>query len=135
MTPKELLQTRFARLAAGDFAGLFATYHPEAPFLRQFPDRSSYVEFARQQLSSIRVHSWEDHGSRILEEHRREHLLVMQLEVDGQRQYFYELALLLRTEDGWRYHSAQKLSAEDCPGGPDVVDFALFDTISEKIRF
>ena len=59
----------------------------------------------------------------------------MEIAVGDGRQYFYELALLRKTADGWRYHSAQKLSGEDYSGPPEQLDFCHFDSIAQKIRF
>jgi len=133
--PEEVLTARFHYLQTGDYARLFASYHPESPFLSQFSDRGAYLRFAEQQLSRINVVNWQALGSRILAANRVEQLLVMQLEVDGKEQYFFELALLVKTGAGWRYHSAQKLSEEDYSGPPEQLDFHHFDHAMQKIRY
>ncbi len=135
MTAEQLLATRFAALTAGDFAAVYDSYHQDSPFLQQFSSRGNYLRFARQNLGAIQVKSWRDLQFRQLADHRQEHLLVMELEVDGTSQYFYELALVIETEAGWRYHSAQKLSAEDYTGPPEQIRFAHFDRIEQKIRY
>jgi len=135
MTAVDLLTRRFTALQRGDFATVYTTYHPEAPFLRQFADRTSYQRFAEQQLSAIEVVSWRSLRQREIDAAQQEHLLVMELAVAGARQYFYELALLLRTAAGWRYHSAQKLSAEDYAGPPEAIDFVHFDQADERLRY
>ncbi len=135
MTAEELLEQRFAALASGDFKAVYATYHKESPFIQQFSDCSTYVRFAQQQLASIEVESWQALHTRQLDDQRQEYLLVMELALDGARQYFYELALLIDTEEGWRYHSAQKLGIEDYPGPPDQIQFSHFDQVVQKIRY
>lgn len=134
-SPAELINARFRALQAGDYAQLYASYHPESPFLQQFPECSAYVRFARQQLSAIKVVSWQALASRELAADRLEQLLAMEVAVDGQTQMFYELALLVKTGAGWRYHSAQKLSGEDYPGPPEQIDFHHFDIATQKIRY
>lgn len=135
MSALDLLSRRFAALAVGDFAAVYASYCEDAPFLQQFSDRGTYLRFARQQLAQIEVQSWRSLRQRVCGKGREEHLLVMTLAVDGRTHYFYELALLIETPQGWRYHSAQKLSAEDYAGPPEQIDFRHFDAVSEKIRF
>jgi SEC-C motif-containing protein len=135
MTPGQLLAARFAALADGDFAVVYATYHQDSPFIKQFAGRSNYIRFAEQNLSEISVLHWQVLCCRELDAQRQEHLLVMELEVDGCRQYLYELALLIENDDGWRYHSAQKLAAEDYSGPPEQIQFAHFDQVEQKIRY
>ena len=62
-------------------------------------------------------------------------ICALRFESGGTVQTLYELALLMPTEAGWRYHSAQKLSAEDYQGEFAALDFVHFDQQSTKIRF
>jgi SEC-C motif domain protein len=133
-SPEALLTLRFQALAEGDFATLYASYQEGAPLLQQFADRAAYLRFSEQQLRQVRVVGWQMLGRRQLAADRLEQLLAMEITVGGQRQFFYELALLVRTAAGWRYHSAQKLSEEDYPGTPDEIDFCHFDQAPVKIR-
>jgi len=134
-SPEELISLRFQALASGDFEQLYASYHPESPFLSQFADRSSYVRFAREQLSGINLISWQALGCRFLPGNRVEQLLVMELAAEGGGQFLFELALLVKTGAGWRYHSAQKLNSDDYLGPPEQIDFQHFDTAPQKIRY
>jgi len=135
MTAEEFLSKRFDALASGDFKSVYGTFHKESPFIQQFSDRGTYVRFAQQQLAAIEVKNWQSLGKRQLDGQQQEHLLVMELAVDGASQYLYELALLINTEDGWRYHSAQKLGVEDYPGPPEKIQFSHFDQVAQKIRY
>ena len=135
MTAKELLVKRFTALENGDFVSVYDTYHKDSPFIQQFSDRGTYVRFAKQNLSAIQVEGWQSLQVREIEAGQQEHLLVMELTVDGACQYFYELALLVETSAGWRYHSAQKLGAEDYSGSPEQIQFVHFDQVVEKIRY
>ena len=134
-SPEELLAERFAALQNGDFERLHASYHPDSPFLQQFYDRGAYVNFARQQLRGIRLRKWQRLDWRRLDAQRVEQLLAMEISVDGGTTYLYELALLVLTGAGWRYHSAQKLSGEDYQGPPEKLDFHHFDNAVQKIRY
>ncbi len=135
MTADDCLSQRFNALAHHDYAIVYASYHQDSPFLQQFADRAAYLLFAQQQLRGIVVKKWQSLRKRTLAEDRQEHLLVMELSVDGVCQSFYELALLIRTADGWRYHSAQKISPEDYSGAPEDIQFAHFDQVSQKICY
>ena len=133
--PEQFLEQRFAALAAGDFAGVYDSYHEDALFRGHFPERDMYVRFAEEQLAGIKVTRWCCLDRRMPAENNMECLLVSWLEVDGEEQLFYELALLLMTEQGWKYHSAQKLGTDDYRGVPERIRFEHFDDAPEKIRF
>ncbi len=135
MTIDAFWNHRFAALADGDYQAVYDTYHPDAPFLQNFANAAEYCAFAKMQLGAIEVQRWQIKKVRTVADTRVECLLVMELAVEGVAQYFYELALLVRTEGAWRYHSAQKLSVEDFPGDPEGIDFGAFDQAQQKIRF
>jgi hypothetical protein len=83
MTPRQLLEDRFAALVRADFTAVYATYHSDAPFLQNFPDCAAYVAFAEQQLNMVQVRSWRVLRRRRLTAEREEHLLLMELVIDG----------------------------------------------------
>ena len=135
MTALQFLERRFSALAEEDYAAVYDSYHHDAPFLQQFGSRSTYIRFAEQQLSGIEIKNWYCLSQRRVDETQLEVLLVMEIETDAGSQFFYELAMLIETAAGWRYHSAQKLGADDYSGSPDKIDFHHFDSASQKIRF
>ena len=135
MTVEQFLEERFAALDRGDYATVYGGYHPEAPFLQQFGDRGTYLRFARQQLGEIKVKNWRCLHQRSVDEQQVEVILAMEIVTAEGSQSFYELALMIKTADGWRYHSAQKLGADDYSGSPDQLDFCHFDDVAQKIRF
>lgn len=135
MTVEQFLQQRFLALNNGDFAAVYASYHAESPFLQQFTDCNTYVDYAKQHLSGVNISYWTCLMQRTVAHKQEEAVLVMEVATDNGKQYFYELALLLDTAAGWRYHSAQKLSVEDYSGDPQLLDFSYFDDASQKIRF
>jgi len=135
MTLATFWKHRFDALAHGDYQAVYDSYHPEAPFLQNFSTAEEYCTFAATQLKEIQVRQWQVKKIRATAADQVECLLIMELVVDGVARYFYELALVLLVAERWRYHSAQKLSAEDYPGDPQDIDFRDFDEIQQKIRF
>jgi len=135
MTALQLLENRFSALSAGDYVAVYDSYADDAPFIQQFSDRHAYLHFAEQQLSFIVINEWRCVRQRTLDAKQLEALLMMEIAVDGNSQFFYELALLVDSDKGWRYHSAQKLGMDDYPGPPDLIDFCHFDNATPKIRF
>lgn len=135
MTVVQFLENRFSALGSRDYAMVYDSYHVDAPFLQQFSDRKAYICFAQQQLDSIKILSWSCPQQRTVAANQVEVLLVMEVATEGDSQFFYELALLIDTEAGWRYHSAQKLGADDYSGAPLQIDFCHFDDAVQKIRF
>lgn len=135
MTPVQFLENRFSALSSRDYAMVYDSYHADAPFLQQFGDREAYANFAREQLGSIKILSWSCSQQRTVADNQVEALLVMEIATEATPQFFYELALLIDTEAGWRYHSAQKLGTDDYSGIPQQIDFCHFDDAAQKICF
>ncbi len=135
MEVQDFFARRFEALNRGDYASVYASYHCDAPFIAQFGDRGTYLRFARQNLAGIVVKKWRCLGQRRVDDSHVEVILVMEIAADRGSRFLYELALLCYTDDGWRYHSAQKLSSDDYSGAPDQLDFCHFDSAAEKIRF
>lgn len=135
MPVQQFLERRFAALNQGDYEAVYASYHCDAPFLEQFGDRSTYLRFAKQQLTEIKVENWKCLCQRQVAAQQIEVILTMEIATPAGSQNFFELALLIKTTDGWRYHSAQKLGPDDYSGSPDQLDFSHFDDAAQKIRF
>ncbi len=135
MTVQQFLENRFYALARGDYAAVYDSYHHDSPFRQQFDGRKAYICFAQQQLGSIQILRWSCSQQRTVADSQVEALLVMEIATEVDSQFFYELALLINTEAGWHYHSAQKLGAEDYSGAPQQIDFHHFDDAVQKIRF
>ena len=134
LTAEELIQLRYTALDEQNFSLLYASYHPEAPFLEQFPNVMVYLEFAAQSLSDVRLCEILVGLSRATTE-GIEVICSLRFELRARVQTLYELALLMPTEAGWRYHSAQKLSDEDFQGEFAALDFVHFDQQSPRIIF
>jgi len=134
LTAEELICLRYTALEEHNFSLLYASYHPQAPFLEQFPDARDYLEFAAQSLSGMRLCDTHVGLSRSTPE-GVELISALSFELGTSTQTLYELALLIPIAEGWRYHSAQKLTDEDFQGEFDALDFVHFDQQSPKIRF
>lgn len=128
-------EERFNALRKGQYENVYRSYHIDSPFLQQFSDCDDYLDFAAQQLGRIVIKNWFFRGQRWIDSQQVECLLVMELAVEGQSQFFYECALLIQSVDGWRYHSAQKLGMEDFHGDPETITFRNFDQVQEQIRY
>jgi SEC-C motif-containing protein len=135
MTPSGCLRQRFEAHRRGDYAAIYASYHPQAPFLQQFSDLPSYMAFAHEQLSDIELVAWRCTLERRLDVDQVECLQIMEFSHGGMIRRMVELALLIETSDGWRYHSAQKLDAQELSVPAELADFRCFDEASHKVRF
>jgi len=134
-SPAELVRDRCRAFAAGDFGFIYDSYHADALFRQHFPDRSAYLAYGRATLSAeFRIRE-----CRVLKERvggeRAQLLFYLDSLYRGERVETVECALLLRTEDGWRYHSGQKLSREELPAAIEDVDWSDFERAGENIRF
>ena len=134
LTAEDLIKLRFAALKQQNFSLLYASYHPQAPFLEQFPNVMIYLDFAADSLSDLHLHDLRTGVSRATAD-GVELICKMQFELGGEPQTLYELSLLKPTAEGWRYHSAQKLTDEDFQGDFDALDFIHFDHQETKVRF
>jgi SEC-C motif-containing protein len=138
MTPLDCLQERFTALERGDYPAVFSSYHAESPFRRQFPHLAGYLAYAREHLAGILVHSWACLKTRRSGTDEVECLLRVDMSVGGDCCTMVELATLIRTGHGWRYHSAEKLDPQQCTAlsaTPETLDFSLFDRNPCKVRF
>jgi len=134
-SPDALLEGRLRALAEADFAQLYASYHPDAPFLQHFPAKQDYLNFAAQHLAEVSLVEWKLFAQRRCGTDTTEVLCWLRMDIGGESQELYELALLITSENGWSYHSAQKLTAEDYTGPVEKIDFRHFDNAEPKIRF
>lgn len=131
---EEFIQQRFSALAQGNFPQVYASYHPEAPFLQQFPGEEDYLIFATESLTQIKVLTTYI-GEQRATARGIEMICGLEYSLDGEPQRLFELALVMETARGWRYHSAQKLTADDYFGPFAALDFKVFDEQAVKICF
>jgi SEC-C motif-containing protein len=134
LSPSQLILARSRAFAEGDFGFVYDSYHPDSNFCRQFPDRQAYLDYARTVLALDFVID----DCRIVKERvavdQARVLFCLDLRFRGERVETFELALLLATADGWRYHSGQKLAREDFAGEVEAIDWEDFER-GEKVVF
>lgn len=135
MTPQQSLHHRFEALQNHDYSAVYQSYHQDSPLHHQFADSATYAAFAEQQLSDLILTSWRCLAERTLSTDQVECLLQIDFELAEEPHRLYELALLIRSDGQWYYHSAQKLPAEDLRGCEDDIGFEHFENNSEKIRY
>lgn len=135
MTPTDCLRQRFEAHRRGDYAAIYASYHPQAPFLLHFSDLATYETFACEQLSLIQMLSWQCTMERSLDAGQVECIQLVEFEHEGMISRMIELALLIETGQGWHYHSAQKLNAQNLSVPAALVDFSHFDEAADRVRF
>ncbi len=133
--PEALLRQRVAAFRRGDFGFIYDSYHPEAPFRQQFPDREDYLRFAGEEIAPrVRIARF-----RILKTRRQqgkaEVIFHQLLFSSAGAQESFELALLEMVDDCWCYWGSQRLDRAGFRGRPEDLDFADFAAAAEKIFF
>ena len=135
LSPSQLVLARSRAFTEGDFGRVYDSYHPDSNFCRQFTDRQAYLDYARSVLAADFV----IHECRILREKvegdQAHVIFYLDTVFRGQQAESFELALLLRTPDGWRYHSGQKLLRSEFAGKIDEIDRDDFEKAQEKVFF
>jgi SEC-C motif-containing protein len=135
LTPAELVRARGRAFAERDFGFIFDTYHPDSNFRLQFPDRAAYIRYGRSTLAE----DFQIRECRILKERIGDQetrvLFYLDTLFRGERSEVFESSLFLRTEEGWRYHSSQKLERTEFPGEIEAIDWEDFERVGEKIFF
>jgi SEC-C motif-containing protein len=130
--PVQLLVRRLDAFGAGNFAVIYDSYHPAAPFLRLHPDRSEYLAFAITHIKDdftiamCRVLQLEERGDTAVV------IVHMQVSFRGESQEYLELCRLRRLVGGWTYHSGLKRPRSDFPVGLDNVTMQDFSGIDER---
>lgn len=112
--PVQLLVYRLDAFCAADFAAIYDSYHPEAPFLRVHPNRNEYLAFAEglkedYAIAMCRVLDLDERGE------SASIVVEMQVIFRGEGQEYLELCRLRRTSGGWTYHSGLKRPRTDFP--------------------
>ena len=136
LSPAQLVEARGQAFAADDFAFIYDSYHCEAPFRRHFPVRDEYLLYARTELQG-RYHI---NSCRILADdlpvaNEARVLFFFDLEYGVERHQSLELARFLRTAEGWRYHSGQKVNRELFTGPLEEITMAEVEERAEGICF
>lgn len=134
-SPAALILARCRAFREGDFGFIYDSYHPESFFRRQFSNRADYVRHGRTALGR----DFQIDECRILREETgaAESRVIFYLDTrfKGTRAQSVELAFLRLEEGGWRYHSSQKLTAEEACKVIEEIDFEDFERVKEKVFF
>jgi SEC-C motif-containing protein len=136
LLPVQLVEARARAFAGGDFAFIYDSYHCDSPFRRHFPVRDEYLSYARNDLQGrYRIHACQVLGDDTPFEDEARVLFFLDLEYGGERHQSLELARFLRTNDGWRYHSGQKVNRELFSGPLEEITMAEVEERAEGICF
>lgn len=133
--PAALILARAAALKGGDYGAVWDSYHPEANFRRQFPEREEYIRYGWHHLGKdFKVRACAI--VRVAEEPDQARVIyLMDFALHGERQVYAELAWLERGGEGWLYRCGQKLAADEWPVPGAQLDFAHFDAVTDKILY
>jgi len=136
LTPSALILERVAAFQRGDFPFIYASYHPDAPFLQAFPQRQEYLDYAARELAgNFAILACSILAQRAPTVDETQVLLVLELVVRGERQASLELSRVRRTPQGWRYHSATRRQLAPGRSGAVQAGFELFDPLDEEPFF
>jgi len=135
LSPSQLILARSRAFNDGDFGFIYDSYHPDSNFCRQFPDRQDYLDYG---CSALTVDFVIDE-CRILRERIEEKearvIFYLDARFRGKRVETFELALLLPTDNGWQYHSGQKLGRDEYRGEIEAIGWEDFERVVEKTVF
>lgn len=136
LSPTQLVTARAQAFATGDFAFIYDSYHPEAPFRRHFPVRDEYLSYARTELQGrYRINSCRilDHDLPAASEARV--LFFLDIEYGGEPHQSLESARFRQTADGWRYHSAHKVDRDQFKGALEEITMAEVEERAGNVCF
>lgn len=137
LKPAELVLARVEAFRNKDFGFIYDSYHRESYFLEQFPDRAAYIQTGRSSLSAdYRINNVEIIREKVGDSDG-EWLVIFLLDTwNGTAlERTYELSRFISTEKGWRYHSSQKLAANEVAVAAEEIDFSHFGAVSDKVWF
>jgi len=101
MSPLELIRARFSWLAGGEFASIYASYHPEALFREHFPDSDAYATYARTQgLSGLELLRLEALAEQVRGNLARV-LTYQSYRLDGSSHHYLEITTLRKEGEHW----------------------------------
>jgi len=134
-SPSELIQARAAAFQKADYGFVFDSYHSDAMFRQQFPEREEYLRFGWANLGKeFRILE-----CRILKEDatlpEARVIYYMRLDVSGQQHAYAELAWLQQEGGHWRYHRGQKIEAEELPCPLNELTFEMFEQFDQNTIF
>jgi len=131
--PRQLVEDRIQAFRQGNFEFIYDSYHPEAPFLEQFPDRDEYLVFARAVISGscsiekVTVHFEQQQQDRAL-------IIFQQLlKTESGYQESFELAHLEMLAGTWKYLGSERIERGDFKGRPEDLRPADFEKVRHRV--
>lgn len=127
LEPAELIYARIAALQRAKFSFIYASYHPDSNFRRNFTSCQDYLGHVRAELSAApqigkcAVLKEELGGGKIAAEHIEQNVarVLHSVELilpDGSDASYYEVAELSRGKGGWRYLRGYKVPIAELSG-------------------
>ncbi|TYO99588.1 hypothetical protein EDC39_102111 [Geothermobacter ehrlichii] len=133
--PETLVRQRVEAFRRRDFGFIYDSYHPEALFRQQFPDRDGYLRYAKEEIASqMRIERFRILKARQRQE-RAEVIFHQLLMTASGAQESFEMALLERIGGRWLYLGSQRMDRAMFQGRPEELGFADFETAPERIFF
>lgn len=119
LSPEALIQERVDAFMRNDFAGIFHSYHPDAPFLHLFSDVDVYIAYAETTLAN----TFSISSCRILRSRQQgesaEVLFSQRLLYQGEIRDSLEIARCRRDDRGyWSFVSGLRLDTDKLPLQP-----------------
>ncbi|WP_305041931.1 hypothetical protein [Geoalkalibacter sp.] len=136
LEPVELIALRVRAFRLGEFGVIYDSYHADSFFRSQFPERDAYIRYAWAHLRrDFRIRNCRVLATRLVGP-KEFHLIFHQVvEVADGVVETLEMARFYSTDEGWRYHSSQKMELADFSGKAEDIRFADFDRQQPKVFF
>ncbi len=131
--PRQLVEDRLQAFKDGDFGAIYDSYHPEAPFLEQFPQRDDYLAFAQESIvGSCSIERCLIHYEQVDGD---EALILLQqlLKTSAGYQESFELAHLSKIDDCWKYLGSERIDRSDFKGRPEDLRPEDFERIPHRV--
>ncbi|MDY0212689.1 MAG: hypothetical protein RBR06_06760 [Desulfuromonadaceae bacterium] len=127
LEPAELIYARVAALQCAEYSFIYASYHPDSNFRRNFTSCQDYLGYVRAELSATpqvgkcTVIKKELVGGKIAAEHIEQNVarVLHSMEItlqDGSDASYYEVAELSKVKGGWRYLRGYKVPITELEG-------------------
>lgn len=134
-TPADLILARADASRRGDYGFIYDSYLADSNFRKQFPERTGYLDFAREMLAE----QIELNECRILLARQRgetaEVLYYQQVTAAGKVTETLEVAQLLHTVHGWRFDCSARLERAAVQRPLEMIDWDDFEGAGEKVVF
>ncbi|WP_139800673.1 YchJ family metal-binding protein [Geothermobacter hydrogeniphilus] len=133
--PRRLVEERVEAFREGNFGFIYDSYHPDAPFLEQFPDREEYLSYAAEEIAG----SCTIERMTILYERqqdaRAEVVIQQLLKTAAGYQESFELVRLGMVAGGWKYLGSERIERKDFQGRPEDLRPKDFERVPNRFFF